>query len=89
MQFLLANASKFTRNGLIVLEVSRSQSGGQDWLLFRVEDNGIGMDNEPLKTLFTPYTQASNQGNYGGTGLGLSISKRFSELMGGNILGGQ
>ena len=82
---LLANACKFTRNGHIVLEVSRSQSGGQDWLLFRVEDNGIGIANDQLKTLFSPYTQASSQRNYGGTGLGLSISKRFCELMGGNI----
>ncbi len=82
---LLANACKFTHNGRIMLEMSRSQSGGRDWVLFRVEDDGIGIAKDQLNSLFTPYNQVSGHQNYGGTGLGLSISKRFCELMGGKI----
>jgi signal transduction histidine kinase len=48
---------------------------------------GIGMPNEFIPLLFTPYSQAklSTVRETGGTGLGLSIAKRIIELMNGTI----
>ena len=79
---LLSNACKFTENGTITLEVSRS-----DVMEFRVADTGIGMTAEQLERLFEAFSQAdiTTASKYGGTGLGLAISRRFCQMMGGDI----
>jgi signal transduction histidine kinase/DNA-binding response OmpR family regulator len=84
---LLSNASKFTEQGTLRLEASRGSQGGQDWLIFRVSDTGIGMAEEQLAHVFEEFSQAdaTTQREYGGTGLGLAITKRFCELLGGSI----
>ncbi len=51
------------------------------YLVFEVEDSGIGMSEEAMKTLFSPFKQAQRLA--GGTGLGLySLSKRIDALNG-------
>jgi len=84
---LLSNAAKFTKQGVIQLDVSRAAEDDGDWLTFRVTDNGIGMSPEQLAHIFEAFTQAdsSTSRTYGGTGLGLTISREFCQLLGGNI----
>lgn len=84
---LLSNASKFTQNGTISLEVNREPRKGRTGYCFRVKDTGIGMSPEQVEKLFQPFMQAdsSTTRKYGGTGLGLAISHSFSELMDGSI----
>ena len=84
---LLSNASKFTEDGRVLLEVRPLAAGGLDGYLFRVQDTGIGMTDDQLSRLFKPFAQAdaSTARNFGGTGLGLALCKRFCELMGGRI----
>jgi PAS domain S-box-containing protein len=84
---LLSNAAKFTEDGKISLTISRDVAPEQDWIVFRVTDEGIGMTAEQMQQLFQPFTQAdaSTTRKYGGTGLGLTISQRFAEMMGGKI----
>ena len=84
---LLSNAAKFTEGGGISLEVVREADDGQDWLVFRVSDSGIGMRPEQQEKVFDSFVQAdaSTTRQYGGTGLGLAITKRFCEMMGGDI----
>jgi CheY-like chemotaxis protein len=84
---LLSNACKFTEQGTINLKASRKTIDNNDWIIFKVSDNGIGMAAEQMENLFQPFTQAdsSTSRRYGGTGLGLAITKRFCEMMGGNI----
>ena len=84
---LLSNASKFTRNGRVLVEVERSGAGAEERIFFRVKDEGIGMTSEEIGRLFKPFSQAdaTTARNYGGTGLGLALCKRFAELMGGGI----
>ncbi|MEO7053167.1 MAG: response regulator [Rhodanobacter sp.] len=84
---LLGNASKFTQNGTIYLRARRESVGARGWLVFAVEDTGIGITPAQQEKLFEPFAQAeaSTQGKYGGTGLGLALSRRFSELLGGDV----
>jgi signal transduction histidine kinase len=84
---LLANATKFTENGSILLEATRMAGSNGDWLEFRVTDSGIGIPPEKQDMLFQPFSQLedSNTRRYGGAGLGLALTKRYTELLGGYI----
>jgi len=79
---LLSNATKFTENGDIMLDVRRE---GADWL-FTIRDSGIGMTGEQMAGLFEAFAQAdaSTTRKYGGTGLGLALTRRFCRMMGGD-----
>ncbi len=87
---LLSNAVKYTQEGgriwlrIIGLEQRSSQ---YEHILIEVEDNGYGMSQEYLKTIFDAFTRAENSttNKVQGTGLGMAITKNIVELMGGTI----
>ncbi|HUG21888.1 PAS domain-containing hybrid sensor histidine kinase/response regulator [Piscinibacter sp.] len=86
---LLSNAIKFTDSGQVRMNVTRLPGSpvGTARLHFDVEDNGIGMSEEQLARLFTPFEQvAETERREGGTGLGLAISRQLIRLMGGDIV---
>ena len=86
---LTSNAIKFTpRGGNVSLEVTHLPSRSQKtWIRFVVSDTGIGMDEDALSRIYTPFEQADATiaQKYGGTGLGMSITQNLVLLMGGYI----
>ncbi|MDO9424032.1 MAG: PAS domain S-box protein [Methylobacter sp.] len=94
---LANNAIKFSsgqqRPGHVSVRVELAKNGlagrdpGQVIVEFQIADNGIGMDEETLSELFTPFSQAdiSTTRRFGGTGLGLAISRHLVDMMGGEI----
>ncbi|NEZ65123.1 response regulator [Leptolyngbyaceae cyanobacterium CCMR0082] len=84
---LLSNASKFTQNGTITVNVTSTQTDNNSYIDFCIQDTGIGMMPEQLQKVFNAFSQAdsSTTRKYGGTGLGLTITKRFVQMMGGNV----
>jgi len=88
---LLSNASKFTEEGAIRVEVAQSGSlnvkGGVFPVKIRVSDSGIGIPPDKLDSIFESFSQvdSSSTRKYEGTGLGLAITRKLSELMGGTI----
>ncbi|MCG6141013.1 MHYT domain-containing protein [Leptospira mtsangambouensis] len=80
---LLGNAIKFTKEGLIQLEITKKDSE----VLFHIQDSGIGIAEDRMEKIFEPFTQAdvSMSRKFGGTGLGTTISKQLVELMKGKI----
>jgi signal transduction histidine kinase len=84
---LLSNASKFTHDGTITLEVSAQVREGTDELVLKVSDTGLGMTQDTMSRLFTPFVQADEKvaARFGGTGLGLVITKALIVAMGGSV----
>jgi len=81
---LLSNAIKFTDRGGRI-KVSAAAEGTM--IAITVEDNGIGIGEEDLPRVGSPFFQArgSYDRRHDGTGLGLSIVKGLVELHGGEI----
>ncbi|MEL6628818.1 MAG: ATP-binding protein [Bacteroidota bacterium] len=85
---LLNNSIKFTDKGAIRLSIFiEQQNGDQYWLMFCVEDSGVGIPEDKYNTIFESFRQAnsSTTREYGGTGLGLTITRKLIELQGGSI----
>ncbi|KAB2914367.1 MAG: response regulator [Bacteroidetes bacterium] len=85
---LMANAIKFTEKGEVSVRFTALPKGTDAVSLqVTVQDTGIGIEEEKLKTIFNEFEQAdsSNARKYGGTGLGLTISKKLTELLEGSI----
>ncbi|MBC7370216.1 MAG: hypothetical protein H7326_01540 [Bdellovibrionaceae bacterium] len=82
---LISNAVKFTDSGEITVRFDISARPG--FCTWEVIDTGVGITEEYLPKIFSPFTQ-ENSGiarSHGGTGLGLAISKKLVELMNGTI----
>ncbi|MDF0730001.1 response regulator [Pseudomonas entomophila] len=85
---LVSNAIKFTREGTIVVRAMvEDEHEDTAQLRISVQDTGIGLSHQDVRTLFQAFSQADNSLSRqpGGTGLGLVISKRLIEQMGGEI----
>lgn len=85
---LVSNAMKFTGEGDRI-QVEVAQPSRQDRSICRivVRDTGIGMSEEFLPKLFTPYARESRFGvqTVLGTGLGMTIVHTIVTRMGGQI----
>jgi signal transduction histidine kinase len=77
---LLINATKFTPQGSIILEVKK---GSKEELLFSVTDTGCGIPKEKQATIFQRFEKLNE--NAQGSGLGLSICQLIIEHIGGKI----
>jgi signal transduction histidine kinase/DNA-binding response OmpR family regulator len=83
---IVNNAVKYTARGYVSVSFYRDTREG-DYLVFSVEDTGIGITQENIPKLFRTFQQFDQEKNRGivGTGLGLSITKNLVNLMGGEI----
>jgi len=74
---LLSNAIKFTpEGGTIKLSVQRKSDSAE--VLFTIKDNGVGISEERLSSVFTTDSVSTNgTNNEKGTSLGLVICKEF------------
>ena len=87
---LLSNAIKFTPAGGTVSVRLKQFPGlqrGSELYEIRVKDNGIGMSQEFVQKLFSPFERerTSTVSRTQGTGLGMAITKNIVDMMGGTI----
>lgn len=85
---LLANAIKFTGEGLVSVSVEVLEwKGGYEKIQLLVADTGIGIASDELHNIFQPFYQveSSLSRRFGGNGLGLAICRQLAESMGATL----
>jgi signal transduction histidine kinase/CheY-like chemotaxis protein/purine-cytosine permease-like protein len=80
---VISNAVKFTRQGSVSFEVQYRNQVAE----FTVTDTGVGIDDQDIERIFSPFERIRKTGtpNVPGTGLGLTIVKLLCDIMGGDI----
>ncbi|MEO0670702.1 MAG: ATP-binding protein [Pseudomonadota bacterium] len=79
---LLSNAIGFSNAGDTV-ELSCWRD--EDWVVFQIADQGIGISDDEQPNIFERFVSRSQGSKHRGAGLGLSIVKSLVELHGGTI----
>ncbi|GJP56262.1 hypothetical protein CLOM_g15339 [Closterium sp. NIES-68] len=71
----------------LTVGAAAGEEKGKVWVRIDVADTGVGISQEVLARLFTPFRQVDDSScrKHGGTGLGLSICRSLASLMGGCI----
>ena len=85
---LLSNASKFTDDGDIIVEVGLQRGpSGRSEVRVSVKDTGPGISKQDQEKLFQAFSQVDDSPTRktGGTGLGLSICQQLINMHGGRI----
>jgi signal transduction histidine kinase len=84
---LIGNSAKFTDEGSIDVKVTLLGQGAETRLLCAVKDTGVGIPEENIESIFSPFAQTriTSEKNIEGTGLGLTIVKRLIDHMKGEI----
>ena len=80
---LINNALKFNESKTPKIEVLYQEKETEH--LFKVRDNGIGIEEKYLERIFNLFERAPTEKPYDGTGAGLSICKKIVEHFGGKI----
>jgi two-component system OmpR family sensor kinase len=93
---LVENAIKYTQrsDALVLVETAKQTLDGQQWSLIHVDDNGPGIPEEQLASIFNRFyrldkartRQEDEEDTWvSGSGLGLAIAKSIAQVYGGKI----
>ena len=85
---LLSNAFKFTPIGGEISLITSSVSGDdEEFIKITIQDNGIGIPEENLNSIFDRFYQVDNvdKRSSGGSGIGLALVKELVELHNGTV----
>lgn len=81
---LISNAIKYNDKATPEIHIRALEQDDQYYTVV-VEDNGIGIPEDKIATIFTPFERLHRADQYPGSGLGLSIVKRIVQSHHGKI----
>jgi light-regulated signal transduction histidine kinase (bacteriophytochrome) len=81
---LISNALKFNNKPESIIEIG-FQNSENNYYLFYVRDNGIGIEREFYEKIFVIFQRLHRREDYEGTGAGLAIVKKIIEMHKGKI----
>jgi signal transduction histidine kinase len=70
-QNLISNSLKFVDDSR-ALKIEIFEEDHKDYVLFKIKDNGIGIRQEHLKSIFLPFKRFNSPSKYNGSGIGLA-----------------
>jgi len=73
---LFDNACKFSSNKLVNVILTKEK----EWLKLVIKDKGIGIPDQDIENVKTPFYRSNNALKLKGTGIGLSLSSKIIEL---------
>lgn len=82
-QNLIANAIKFNTNPHPQVRISSTETA--DKYVFKVSDNGIGIDNVFQDKLFNMFSRLHSENEFEGSGVGLAVCRKIVEFYAGTI----
>jgi signal transduction histidine kinase len=82
-QNLIGNALKFRGEAVPAIHIS-AEFLNMEWV-FRVKDNGIGIEPQHAERIFVMFQRLHTRAAYAGTGIGLALCKRIVTRLGGRI----
>ncbi|MFL1895047.1 chemotaxis protein CheB [Aquimarina sp. 2-A2] len=83
-QNLISNAIKYCSED-VTPDVRITSFRDNDYHIFSIVDNGIGMAEEDLESIFTIFNRVQTETEYEGTGVGLAHCEKIVKLHGGKI----
>lgn len=83
-QNLINNAIKFRNQDITPIIKISAEEQPKQWV-FKISDNGIGIEKEYYDRIFIIFQRLNNRVEYPGTGIGLAICKKIVERHGGQI----
>ena len=88
LSHLLSNAIKFSSNdSTIYFDISATSNEGISTLIFSINDEGCGIAEDKLNSIFELFSQSdsSSTKDYSGIGIGLSIAQKLAIHLGAKI----
>ncbi len=82
---IFINAIKFSSEGVIIFRVKEAILQGKNCYIFSISDEGHGVPEHEISSIFRPFTKGSRNIEDQGTGLGLSICDEIVKAHGGEI----
>ena len=73
---LFDNACKFSSNNEVEVLLKKDKN----WLILSVKDIGIGIENNDIEKVVTPFYRGNNVVNIKGSGIGLSLTSKIINL---------
>ncbi|NGM63944.1 PAS domain-containing sensor histidine kinase [Sphingobacterium sp. SGR-19] len=81
---IISNAVKYSsKQKKPIVEINSSKKQG--YIVYTVQDNGIGIPKKELESVFQQFHRASNTEGFPGTGIGLCVVKKIMTRLKGKI----